>query len=466
MPYNKVHEDWRNFPDVTTPVMAEDLEQMEQGIFDATAVAEAAVTDAAAALANHDSDTSNVHGIPNTANLETVTGAQAKADAAQAAATAAAATDATNKVGVHSSDTTDVHGIANTANLETAAGAQAKVDTHVNDATAAHAASAVGFTPAGGIVATDAQAAIVEARADAVARANHTGVQPASTISDFSTAVFAAGAAADQDLQNLTADFTAHEAEGEGVHAAAFDEFAQGLVQFSPRALRTSYGFYEEFLGGGSNASGNIGELGWLVESFAGAGTIIYPPVANVGGEPGAVGIQVTALNDCLGINLDPALQPQLDDAFIFEFNWRINTINNGTEDVNVRMGLFSNTGPNRPNSGAWVEYVSGDTALRTCTRSNIGTTQQFGGSGGGGPTVAQGTWYTITIIGDGGGNIDFFLDDDGTFQTPLFTHTTIPNHANDVVTPRLVITKSASAASSARNIRIGYVYYKQTVAR
>lgn len=49
---------------------------------------------------------------------------------AAAAAQSAAATDATNKVTAHSSDTTDVHGIPNTANLETTSGATAKVTAH------------------------------------------------------------------------------------------------------------------------------------------------------------------------------------------------------------------------------------------------------------------------------------------------------------------------------------------------
>lgn len=49
----------------------------------------------------------------------------------------------------------------------TTAEAQALVDTHVNDTTDAHDASAVSFAPASGIAATDAQAAIVEAKTDA-----------------------------------------------------------------------------------------------------------------------------------------------------------------------------------------------------------------------------------------------------------------------------------------------------------
>ncbi|MYW43035.1 collagen-like protein [Streptomyces sp. SID161] len=77
------------------------------------------------AVATHNSDTTDVHGIADTAVLETVSGAQAKADTAQSAATTAAAADATAKVTAHST-ATDPHGdrayadtskLAKTANL-------------------------------------------------------------------------------------------------------------------------------------------------------------------------------------------------------------------------------------------------------------------------------------------------------------------------------------------------------------
>lgn len=110
----------------------------------------AAAADATSKVAAHASDTTSVHGITDTAALETSAGAQSKADAAQTAATTAAATDATSKVSTHTaatdphgdraaasaaltshdSDTTNVHGITDTALLETQAGATAKVSTH------------------------------------------------------------------------------------------------------------------------------------------------------------------------------------------------------------------------------------------------------------------------------------------------------------------------------------------------
>jgi hypothetical protein len=68
----------------------------------------AAATDAAGKVATHSADTTDVHGIADTAALETTTGAQTKASTAQSAAIAAAATDATAKVIVHR-DAIDPH---------------------------------------------------------------------------------------------------------------------------------------------------------------------------------------------------------------------------------------------------------------------------------------------------------------------------------------------------------------------
>jgi hypothetical protein len=93
------------------------------GIVDTAALALSATvaTDIATAVTTHNDDTTNVHGIANTALLETSTAAQAKADAAQSAATAAAATAAGSALSTHNTATTNIHGIANTALLATTA---------------------------------------------------------------------------------------------------------------------------------------------------------------------------------------------------------------------------------------------------------------------------------------------------------------------------------------------------------
>ena len=76
--------------------------------------------DVSGEIAAHNSATTSVHGIADTSLLETQSGAQAKADAAQSAAASA--------LSAHESATTSVHGIADTAALETQSGAQSKAN--------------------------------------------------------------------------------------------------------------------------------------------------------------------------------------------------------------------------------------------------------------------------------------------------------------------------------------------------
>ncbi|MDX5569242.1 hypothetical protein PYK79_46420 [Streptomyces sp. ID05-04B] len=92
---------------------------------------------ATAALATHAADTTDVHGIADTTVLETISGAQTKANAAQSAATTAAAADATTKVTTHTG-AADPHGdrAAATSALTTHTGA---ADPHGDRAAAASA---------------------------------------------------------------------------------------------------------------------------------------------------------------------------------------------------------------------------------------------------------------------------------------------------------------------------------------
>jgi hypothetical protein len=69
----------------------------------------AAAADATAKVAAHSADTTAVHGIADTAALETQAGAQSKADAAETAAATAAASDTTAKVAAHTA-AADPHG--------------------------------------------------------------------------------------------------------------------------------------------------------------------------------------------------------------------------------------------------------------------------------------------------------------------------------------------------------------------
>ena len=116
----------------------------------AAAAQSAAVTTAAAdattKVSGHSADTTAVHGIANTAALETTTGAQTKATAAQTAATTAAATDATTKVATHAA-AADPHGDRSWATGQfdaagAATAAQAAAATDATGKVAAHTAAA------------------------------------------------------------------------------------------------------------------------------------------------------------------------------------------------------------------------------------------------------------------------------------------------------------------------------------
>jgi len=84
-------------------------------IIDAADVGADTAGTAAAAVAIHEADTTNVHGIANTALLETTAGAAAK-------------------VSAHAAVTTSVHGITDTGVLETQSGATSKVSVHTGAA--------------------------------------------------------------------------------------------------------------------------------------------------------------------------------------------------------------------------------------------------------------------------------------------------------------------------------------------
>lgn len=70
---------------------------------------EAQIDTVAEDLATHEADTTSVHGIPDTSLLETIVGAQSKADAALATAD--------SHLSLHAAQTTNVHGIPDTSNL-------------------------------------------------------------------------------------------------------------------------------------------------------------------------------------------------------------------------------------------------------------------------------------------------------------------------------------------------------------
>jgi hypothetical protein len=167
----------------------------------------------------HTAVTTNVHGIVDTAALETQTGAQDKADAAQSAAQAAAEATASAALDVHNLDTTGVHGIADTAALETQTGAQDKADS---------AQAAAEATASAALDAHNAITANVHGILDTAALETQTGAQDkadsaqaaaeATASADASTKADAAQAAAEA---TASAALNAHNSDSTNVHGIA-----------------------------------------------------------------------------------------------------------------------------------------------------------------------------------------------------------------------------------------------------
>ena len=150
----------------------------------------------------HEADTTNIHGIANTALLESLSGAQAKADAAGAAAVVSAGTAADTKISNHNADTTDVHGIANTAILETTSGSQAKAD-----AAEADAITAAGSAADTKITNHNANTTSVHGIANTALLETLSGAQAKADAAQ-AAAITAAGTAADTKVSDHNTDTT------------------------------------------------------------------------------------------------------------------------------------------------------------------------------------------------------------------------------------------------------------------
>lgn len=190
-------------------------------------------------LDSHVDATTSVHGIANTAELETQTGSQAKADNAFTAATAYADSLAPNydsagsasaaqaavetALSTHSVDSTNVHGIADTSLLETQSGAQSKADAAETSATAYADSLAPNYDPAGS--ASSAQTA-AQAYTDTEIdghNADTTNVHGIANTADLATKLYA-------DTAASTAQTAAQ---------AYADQVAADLVNSAPETLDT-----------------------------------------------------------------------------------------------------------------------------------------------------------------------------------------------------------------------------------
>ena len=185
MAYTKVHESWEDDPSVATPILAADLDQIEEGI-----------QDAHDAIDGHIADGSAAH-----------------------AASAISITDAAGDF-----TATDVEGAL--------AELQSDAEAHLADGTAAHAAAAIAFTPGGTLAADNVQDAIEEAVAEfAVA----TGITP-QTFDAKGELISSSAADTVEMVTAATADdlvLMSDAAEAAGMRWGVLDPGADALVDLT-----------------------------------------------------------------------------------------------------------------------------------------------------------------------------------------------------------------------------------------
>lgn len=162
-----------------------------------------------ARIADHNADTTDVHGIPDTSLLATQADLTGLATDAQVTAVA-------DDLAAHEAATTTVHGIANTAALETTAGAQAKADAAENNAIATAATDATQKANQAETNAEQTAAAALDAHA-----ADTTSVHGIADTSVLVTQADLSGYATSGDLATVANDLAAHEAATTNVHGIA-----------------------------------------------------------------------------------------------------------------------------------------------------------------------------------------------------------------------------------------------------
>lgn len=169
-------KNWVDFPGTSTPITAAALEDLETRLSDYTdaellALAATVATDSELATAIAAEATSR-----DTAISDAIAALGLGTASTHAASDFDAAGTATSAVAAHEADTTNVHGIADTSALDTVSARNAALAAHEADTTAVH-----------GIADTSVLATATDIT-NAKARANHTGTQTLSTISDAGTA--------------------------------------------------------------------------------------------------------------------------------------------------------------------------------------------------------------------------------------------------------------------------------------
>lgn len=283
-------------------------------------------------------------------------------------------------------------------------------------------------------------------------RANHTGSQPASTISDSTVAGRAMLTAADVAAQTALLDLFTTALKGmvpaSGGGTANFLR-ADGTWAAPPGGGSVDQvaapWLYDEFISG-SSETGEVGRLGW---SFTNGSMQNANAEANHPGivtrRSGTTANQVASLYMGAATTRTDIQLQNLDETTFIVAPVASNT------DHTVRVGLLADNAGNPPTNGAYFERLAADTNWFRVTRSGGVQTRTDTG-------VAYGTSWRKLRIRKNGANIEFYID--GTLNG---THTTnVPAGTTGLSFGVQVI----PTTTTARDFKIDFFEYKGVAAR
>lgn len=208
--------------------------------------------------------------------------------------------------------------------------------------------------------------------------------------------------------------------------------------------LQDAAWLYDDFITANA-ATGDIGCLGWTaVFGGAGAITIATAPADDVAGQVN-IGTGTTAGSTALLHLGGTALRGA--HASTYECRCKVSNLNDGTNQFSVYAGLTTDTAGAEPSSGHYFRYTNADGVNWQAVTANGGSRTVTNS----GVAVSASAMQRLGFIGDGAGNVSFYIA-----GALVATHSTNLIGASVQHAPSLSIVKTAS--TGARTFQVDYM--------
>lgn len=319
---------------------------------------------------------------------------------------------------------------------------------------------------------------------DVLARANHTGTQPMSTISDagaLATLDTVSSTEIDDDAVTLAkmaagtaGNLITYDASGNpaavatgtagqvltsnGTGAAPTMQDAAG--GFTLDAYRKAPITWDDFNGAQPSATAAVGPFGFILRASGGSVT-----TGNFGTsdttENGAWVLSTSAT-----LNNYAEIQGSANDPILFGgatqtlvFNFRLDALNDGTDDYEFAIGFFDTLTATNAVDGAYFLYNSADTEFHIVTRSNSSGPGVNETDNATATTAAAATTYDGKIvIASNASSATFYIND--VAETAITTN--IPSGSGRRLSLGWYVKKTLGSGN-ARTMRVGYFGYQPT---